>query len=120
MTDQPAPTQDLTAYQVVTEPDTRLEQLHASYAMAKAEADKAAEALKAITDAIKLEMTQQAPEGSSKITLLGEHGPALQLTYSESWRIDTARLKRETPETYVRYAKKGGSWSLRQVGGGEA
>ena len=46
-------------------------------------------------------------------------GPALTLTYSESWRIDAKRLKAEDPETYVRYAKKGGSWSMRPAKAGD-
>lgn len=103
-------------YQVTAQPGTRLEQLQAAYADAKAAADEAASRLKVVTDGIKAELVAQAPEGQMKIGLSGVFGPALQLTYSESWRIDSTKLKAEDPVTYVRYAKKSGSWSLRVVG----
>lgn len=97
----------------------RLSQLHAAYSEAKAAADAAAETLKAITDGIKAELAAASPEGSLKIALTGNDGPPMQLTYAESWRVDSRKLKREDPETYVRYAVKGGSWTLKQVKGGE-
>ena len=103
-------------YVVTPNPGTRLEQLQAAYADAKAAADEAAERLKLITDGIKAALVEAAPEGQMKIGLSGVFGPALQLTYSESWRVDSTKLKAEDPVTYVRYAKKSGSWSLRQVG----
>ena len=103
-------------YVVTPNPGTRLEQLQAAYADAKAAADEAGSRLKLITDGIKAELVAQAPEGHTRIGLRGEHGPALQLTYSESWRIDATKLKAEDPVTYVRYAKKSGSWSLRAIG----
>lgn len=103
---------------VVVQPDagSRLEQLHAAYESAKAEADGAAERLKAITDGIKLELAKAAPE-QPFVELVGPAGVVLQLTWSESWRVDSRKLKAEDPETYVRYAKKSGSWSLRRAGG---
>lgn len=102
---------------VTPQAGTRLEQLHAAYADAKAAADDAAAKLKAVTDAIKVELTQAAPEGERKIELAGQAGPVLRLTYSESWRLDSKRLKAEHPETWVRYAKKSGSWTLKATGG---
>lgn len=101
-----------TVPQVAGEPGTRLEQLHAAYASAKSEAAAAAEALKTVTDAIKLELTQAVPDAPS-IDLVGEGLPPLRLTYVESWRVDSRKLKAEDPETYVRYAKKSGSWTLK-------
>lgn len=98
--------------------DTRLAQLHAQYADAKAAADAASATLKAITDAIKLELTQAAPE-ETKVALVSDNGPRMTLTYSETWRFDSTRFKREDPETYVRFAKKSGSWTLKAVAGGE-
>lgn len=106
-------------FTVVPPADSRLEQLHAQYATAKAEADRANEILDAIKDAIKLEVTQLAPDGEQKIDLRSEHGPALRLAYSETWRFDSTRFKKDNPEAYVRYAKKSGSWSLRTVAGGD-
>lgn len=100
---------------VVAEAGTRLEQLHAAYATAKAEADEAAARLKAVTDAIKVELTQVEPE-ARRIELRSSTGaPALRLTYLESWRLDSTRLKREHPETWVAYARKSGSWRLAPV-----
>ena len=97
--------------QVRPEAGSKLEQLHAEWADAKAAADAAAARLKQITDSIKSELTEAAP-GAPRVQLVSPHGPALGLTYSESWRIDTPRLKREQPELYVAYAKKSGSWRL--------
>lgn len=104
------------AYTVVADPDTRLAQLHASYADAKAKADEAGKQLKAITDAIKVELNTAAPE-ETRVELRGDAGPALVLRYSERWTLDSKKLKAENPETYVRYARKGGAWSLTQARG---
>lgn len=103
---------------VTPEGNARLAQLHATYADVKARADEANEQLKAITDAIKAELAAAQPN-ATRIELHGDDGPTLAMTYSERWTVDTKRLKDEAPETYVRYAKKGGSWSLRAIGGGE-
>lgn len=123
---QPAQPQPLDVNELVKRPfvvvpptESRLEQLHAQYATAKAEADRANEILKAITDAIKLEVTQLAPDGEQKVDLRSQHGPALRLAYTETWRFDSTRFKRDNPEAYVRYAKKSGAWSLRAVAGGD-
>lgn len=122
MTTTPAPldVEDLVArpFLVKPTPDSRLEQLHAQYATAKAEADRANEVLKAITDAIKLEVTQAAPDGEARIDLHSAHGPALRLSYIESWRLDSKRLKADNPGIYVKYAKKSGAWQLKAVAGG--
>lgn len=105
---------------VVPPAGSRLEQLHAAYPAAKAKAEAAAAELKAITDGLKVELTAGAPE-AHKIALVGEQGPPLSLVYSESWRVDARKLKAEDPETYVRYAKKSGSWTLKAVAqGGES
>lgn len=97
---------------VVPPTGSRLEQLHAQYADAKAAADGAAERLKAITDALKVELQTAAGAQASRIDLVGAAGPPLRMTYSETWRLDSTRLKADNPELYVRYAKKSGSWRL--------
>jgi len=114
---------------ILTEPGTRLQQLHAAYDQAKADADAAAERLKGISDAIKLELSnnlQSSSPGSTKVLLTGTEGATpLQLTYVESWRVDAKKLKAENPLAYVTYAVKSGSWRLSAVkstnasGGGE-
>lgn len=95
---------------------SRLEQLHAAYADAKAHADEAAKRLKLITDAIKNELNTAAPD-SHRVELRGSSGPVLRMSFVESWRLDSTRLKSEHPETWVRYAKKSGSWTLKAVSG---
>lgn len=116
-TDMTEPTIEQAAPEIAAAPGSRLEQLHAAYPTAKAEADEAAARLKAITDAIKLELTQAAPE-QRRVVLAGGSGPRLALVYSERWTVDSKKLKAEAPETYVRFAKKGGSWSLKAVAAG--
>lgn len=95
---------------------SKLEQLHALYAEVKAEADAAAKKLKTITDAIKLELTGLDPNERRFELASGADAPPLRLNYVESWRIDTPKMKREDPETYVRFAKKSGSWRLSTGG----
>ena len=99
---------------------SRLAALLDAYPAAKAMADEAAAQLKAITDGIKLEASQQAPD-QPKVTICpagGSEAPTLELDYRESWRIDSRKLKAEDPETYVRYAKKSGAWYLNVAKGG--
>lgn len=125
MTNQPttdqAPVIEPSPLIVESSSSDRLSQLHAMYAGVKAKADAAAAELKVVTDAIKLELTTLDPN-ARRFTLTGEDGPALALTYSTSWRLDSKKLKVDDPETYVRYAKQSGSWSLRPASnvGGEA
>ena len=100
---------------VVPEPETRLAQLLAQYDLAKAESDKAAETLKAITDAVKAELVQQAP-GANDIRVESEHlARPLRLLAVTSWRVDARKLKEEAPEVYVRYAKQSTAWTLRGI-----
>ena len=104
-------------YAVIAQPGTRLEQLQAEFASAKAAKDEAEARLKTITDGIKTEL-QTAVPNLTAIDLRGAEGvPTLELRYVESWRVDSTKLKREDPETYVRYAKKSGSWRLAEQRG---
>lgn len=97
------------------ESGSRLDQLAARYAQLKPAADEATAALKAVTDAIKLELTT-AGDGAPKVDLASEHlAKTLRLQHVESWRIDSTKLKAEAPEIYVRYAKKSGAWKLGPV-----
>lgn len=114
-TDQPAVEQPPVA--IVPGQGSRLEQLHALYADLKEKADAAAAEFRTVSDAIKAELAQQAP-GHERVELRGEAGPALRLTYTESWRIDSRKLKAEDPVTYASYAKKSSAWVLKAAGGG--
>lgn len=120
-TDQPALHQELEPppFQVAPTRSSRLEHLHSIYADAKAKKDGATEDFQAVVDAIKAELNAAAP-GQERIELIGTAGPPLRLTTVESWRVDSRKLKAEAPETYVRYAKKSLSQTLKVVAqGGE-
>lgn len=100
---------------VIPETDTRLAQLLAQYDLAKAEADKAAETLRAITDAVKVELVNAAPGAHDIRVESPDLARPLRLFAVESWRVDAKKLKAEAPETYVRFAKKSTSWTLRSI-----
>lgn len=112
-----APTEPPPAAVVEPTPDTRLAQLADAYTSAKAAADEADAHLKTITDAIKIELITAAP-GSNRIDLKSPSLAApLRMQSRTSWKLDTARLKAEDPETYVRYARQSSYWELRAVSG---
>lgn len=92
--------------------DSRLAQLLELYGPAKEAADAAAEQLKTITDAIKAELRDAAPDA----TAIELGGPVpLRLTAVSSWRLDTKALKAAEPLVYVRYAKQSTAWRLEAV-----
>lgn len=103
---------------IVTDPSPRLVQLQQAYAQAKADAQAAKERLDLIVTGIKTELT-------AATFRLGERdrielpcrldAPGFSLAKVETWRLDTARLKRDDLPTYVRYARKSESWTLRVV-----
>lgn len=96
---------------------SRLESLLAAYADLKPRADDLTARLKSVTDAIKAELTAAQP-GAGRIDVTHEVlTQPLRLTYVESWRLDTKRLKADAPEIYVRYAVKGSKWELRGLPG---
>lgn len=112
MTTEATPEPEAPPAVVAAGPGTRLEQLHAAYAEAKAASKAAEERLKAITDGIKSELTKAEPE-ARRLELRSPVGPPLRLTWSTTWRFDSKRFKADEPLTYVRYAKQSGSWTLR-------
>lgn len=96
-------------------PGSRLEDLLAVYAHLKPQADELTARLKDVTDAIKSELRTTRPD-STRIDVTHPALPqALRLSYVESWRIDTKRLKAESPLTYATFATKSGKWELRGV-----
>lgn len=105
------------AIQHVSQDGSRLRELHAAYSDLKAAADEANARLKVCTDAIKSELSSVNGE-APKIELRAEGLPTLAMTYVERWTLDSKKLKAENPETYVRYARKGGAWTLRTLSGG--
>jgi hypothetical protein len=96
-------------------PGSRLEDLLATYAHLKPQADETAERLDMLKAAIKAELQAQAPD-ALKIDVAHEALPqTLRLSYVESWTLDTRAMKAEDPAAYVRFARKGGRWELRGV-----
>jgi hypothetical protein len=116
MTDQEQAPIEPKPVQITPQADTRLEQLHALYETTKAAKDQAEKEHKAVVDAIKSELSQLSG-GAERVHMVGQAGPPLALTYVESWRLDSKRMKSEDAETYVRYAVKSGTWKLEKVRG---
>ncbi|PSK96676.1 hypothetical protein CLV30_12558 [Haloactinopolyspora alba] len=104
-----------TAVSVQPEPDGRLAQLLGEYDAAKAWADEANARFEAVKDGIKAELAAAAP-GVDQVDVAS---PSLQqplrLVHVERWSLDSKRMKAEDPESYVRYARKSGTWQLRAV-----
>lgn len=94
---------------------SRLDQLASQYDAAKLEATAAAERLKQITDAIKVELYQAVADGVTKVDLMHRHGLPLRMSARTSWRLDTPRFKREQPQVYAAYAKPVTTWELRAI-----
>jgi hypothetical protein len=106
---------DYLTQQADVRPGSRLDDLLATYAVLKPQADEAAGRLKAVTDAIKTELQAAAPDARQVQVRHAALTQPLRLSYVEAWSLDTKRLKTEQPETYVAYARKGGRWELRGV-----
>lgn len=112
---------------VIVEPSaqSRLSALLHEYPTAKAEADAAAERLKAITDGIKLELTQAHPD-AQRLEVRGPGVTPMSLSYQTRMTFDSKRLKTDAVEAartgdpsmaelYARYARQGGSWTLKSL-----
>ena len=99
------------------EPGSRLGDLLATYAALKPQADELAARLKTVTDGIKHELMQADPTAARFDVNHEALAQPLRLSYVERWELDAKRLKAEDPETYVRFARKGGRWELRSVQG---
>jgi hypothetical protein len=96
--------------------DTRLGRLHEQYPELKAAADAAAKAFKDCTDGIKLEVSTLTGGALRAELAATDTAPALALTYGERWTLDSKAIKAEDPDTYVRYAKPSGAWTLKVKG----
>ena len=102
---------------VTPAPGSRLDGLLATYAEIKPQSDEWATRLKSVTDAIKSELQLADPTATTIDVTHAALAQPLRMSYVESWTLDTKALKAEAPETYVRFARKGGSWQLRGVHG---
>jgi hypothetical protein len=100
--------------QLTAVPGSRLEELHASYDIVKAQYEDAKARYDALTAALKNEMAATAPAGSTDITLTGAPGlPRLRLRWLRPYRFDSKRFKADNPYLYVQYEKRGGHYDLR-------
>jgi len=113
---QPSPPADAAPVLRPTE-GSRLDALLARYADLKPQVEDLKEQLETLTTAIKAEAVTAVPD-TPAITLSTPHlAHLLEVTYRESWRLDSKRLKADDPTTWVRYAKRSGSWRLDPVKG---
>lgn len=98
---------------VVPEAGSRLKQLVATYARLKPELEELTERFEAAKASIKAELAEARP-GETSVTLIDPLlDRPLRMTHKTSWRIDSKKLKKELPETYVRYAYQSSTWELR-------
>lgn len=86
------------------------------YAEAKAQADAADERLKAAKDKLKSALSE-ATNGAYRVSLEVPGFKPINLTYVESWRLDTKALQAQHPAVYVEFAKRSGSWRLEESRG---
>lgn len=108
---------DMTRLPVSAVPGSRLEDLLSQEHAAEAASKEAADRLKGVRDAIKAELTQAHP-GVERFDIMGTpHRPAKQLTWVNTVRLNTGRLKAEQPLVYVEYAEFGGKWVLSPARG---
>lgn len=109
---------------VVASEGTRLEQLHASYADLKAQADEAKKRLETVTDGIKAELAAAEP-GQERVELRSPVGPPLRMIKVRSRRFDSKRLMADaagSPELAIvaaTYSTWGDSWQLRAIAGSD-
>jgi hypothetical protein len=96
-------------------PESRFEQLCAEYDRLKPLVTQYTAELKAITDALKIEMISQQPNAERILLYSMFLDKPLQLLHTTAWRLDSKRLKADHPETWVRYATQSSSWRLEAV-----
>lgn len=100
---------------VVPERDSRLDQLAARFDALKARADETAAELKAVKDAIKTELAEQAGDDGEAVLRSPHLAAPLRLHPVTSWRVDAKGLKAGDPQTYVRWAVQSTTWRLDPV-----
>jgi hypothetical protein len=106
----------LPPWRIVAPPGSRLEQLLDQLGDARARADEAEAFAKSVADSIKAEVIPQAPRGTTSIIVAGTaYRPEFIVRWTETWRLDSKRLKAENLVTWVKYAVKGGTWKLEKA-----
>lgn len=93
---------------------TELDALMAEYYHTKAELKSAEEAHQAVKDRLKaLAMDSRNSVEDTRIDVHSMHGN-LAVTYTESWRLNTKKMKEEDPLSYARFIEKRGGWKLME------
>lgn len=101
---------------VAPEPETRLDALLAEWAPIKARMKEMEEREKELNQAIKAETMRLAPATATEAVLRSPHlDTPLRVHPVTSWRLDSKALKRELPETWVRYANQSTSWRMEAI-----
>jgi hypothetical protein len=101
------------AVSVLAAPGSRLEELLAAYSTEKAAAEEAASRFKAVTDALKAEISAMAPGAEDAIASGAANLPKLRLSWRRAWHFKTDAFKAENPYLYVKYSQQSGHWELR-------
>lgn len=101
--------------EVTVTPGSRLESLLAAYADLKPQVDALTNRFEGVKTALKLELVSAHPDATQIDVTHPTLAQPLRMRYISRWRLDTERLKRDDPRTYVEYAKPAGRWELRGV-----
>ena len=101
---------------VTPEPESRLDALLAEWAPIKARLAELTAREKELNTAIKAEAMRLAPATATEAVLRSPHLPTpYRIHPVTSWRLDSKTLKKELPETWVRYADQSTSWRLEAI-----
>lgn len=96
------------------EPNSRLEQLAAEYALLKPQVDRMEE----VKTAIKAELAKHLTPGQTSVLLTcwALDQPLRMHHVAEGWRIDAKAMRASDPHTFARWAtRRKGYWELRAV-----
>jgi len=95
---------------VTAEPDTELAQLVAEFDRLDAEVKERSAELDSVKARLKVALQELKPgEAEVLLTAPGLAKP-LRMWFQEKYVLESARMKREAPEIWVRWAKKSGIW----------
>lgn len=99
---------------IEAEEGTDLDHLMAEFYATKADLKAAEEAHNAIKDKVKLlAMEGRNSDEDTRVDIHSMHGN-LAVTYTESMRLNTKRMKEEDPLSYARFCEKRGTWKVQE------
>lgn len=97
----------------MTDSDNKLSQLYAEYERLKPRVDELSGQLKAITDAIKVELTLANP-GHTRIDIVHPNlTKPMHLLWVTSRRLDPKQVKSLAPDVHAQCSVERGRWELR-------